>query len=207
MTHQAHGSSIVRARLTGEIEFHTMFDIKSLPSTSWLGWVEKTLEDQQWGSWHGKVLNTLCLHLKHCLAASAWARCTEHIEVVSALCHPKTSSCPVFLISLPPPLPADCVLTVSPLRIPWVPPSIPDLLSPPTFCSVPGLSYFAAEPGGAHAALLAASAWPVGQKLDPAWKQWEVTFGLSQAYKINKLFKLSTDGTEEALWNMETFFF
>lgn len=144
MTHQAHGSSIVRARLTGEVEFHTMFDIKSLPSTSWLGWVEKTLEDQQRGSWHGKVLNTLCLRLKHGLAASAWAqRCTEGIGAVCDNSHVPVPPQNQHLVPglSPSPLPAVCVLTVSPLRIPGAPPPVPDLLCPLTFCSVPGLSY------------------------------------------------------------------
>lgn len=87
MTHQAHGSSIVRAHLTAEIEFHTAFDIKSLPSTSWLGWVEKIFKDQQRGPRQGKVLNTHCCHLKHYLAASAWSQCTADITVMSALSH------------------------------------------------------------------------------------------------------------------------
>lgn len=188
-----------------------MFDIKSLPSTGWLGWVEKTLEDQQWGSWHGKVLNTLCLRLKHGLAASAWAGCTEDIEVVSALSHvpvpPQNQQLPHVpdLTSTPSPckLCAHCPSpqdTLGTTAHPW-PPESPHLLQ------CPRIVLLAAEPGGAHAALLAIPAWPVGQKMDPASKQWEVTFGSSQASKINKLFKLSTDGTEEALWNRENFFF
>lgn len=72
MTHQAHGSSTVRAHLTGEIEFHTAFDIKSLPSTNRFGWVEKIFKHQQWGPQEKKVLNTHCPHLKHYLGASAW---------------------------------------------------------------------------------------------------------------------------------------
>lgn len=112
-----------------------MFDIKSLPSTSWLGWVEKTLEDQQWGPWHGKLLNTLYLRLKHCLAASARAGCTEGIEVVPALslvpvAPQKQQLHPVPDLT-PTPLPAGWVLTVP----------IPDLLCPLSSCSVPGLSY------------------------------------------------------------------
>lgn len=85
MTHQAHGSSIVRARLTGEIEFHTAFDIKSLPSTSWLGWVEKTFKDERWGPQQGKVLNTHCPHFKHYHPASTWSQWAADVTVASAL--------------------------------------------------------------------------------------------------------------------------
>lgn len=154
MTHQAHGSSIVRARLTRKIEFHTAFDIKSLPSTSWLGWVEKIFKDQQWGPRQGKVLNTHCPHLKHYLAASAWSQCIADITVMSALS-----------------------LTTVPLQnqqlhhVPYLTPTSSHcrLHARCPFCHIP-LALLVAEPGEAHAALLAIPGWLVGQKMDPAWK-------------------------------------
>lgn len=201
MTHQAHGSSIVRARLTGEVEFHTMFDIKSLPSTSWLGWVEKTLEDQRRGSWHGKVLNTLCLRLKHGLAASAWAqRCTEGIGAVCDNSHvpvpPQNQH--LVLASVP-------ALSLQSACSLCLPSGFLGLHHPPLISCVPSPSAVSQDCltccwarrstccSAGHPSL---ASWPEDGSCLKTVRG--VTFGSSQASEINKLFELSTDGTEKS---------